>query len=61
MTSTTLNPVLTAIQSACASVSSAVVSIPVIGQILSELIAAYCSITISFMSTWPLPAFGIPG
>jgi len=61
MNSTTLNPVLAALQSACTAVSSAVTSIPLIGQILSELIAAYCSITISFMSTWPLPAFGIPG
>lgn len=61
MNSTTLNPVLTAIQSACTSISSSVASIPFIGQILSQLITAYCSITISFMSTWPLPAFGIPG
>ena len=61
MNTTTLNPVLTFIQSACTSVSSAVTSIPVIGQFLSEFITAYCTITISFMSTWPLPAFGIPG
>ncbi len=61
MDGTTLNPVLTAIQSACSSVSSAVLSIPIVGEILSQLIAAYCSITIAFMADWPLPAFGIPG
>lgn len=61
MQSTTLNPVLTAIQSGCAAVSSAITSIPLVGEILSQLISAYCAITISFMSQWPLPAFGIPG
>jgi len=47
------------IDSICTTIETTVAQVPVIGAILSSLISGYCFVTTSFISLWPLQAFGL--